>query len=65
MQINVDNEEVFAMINYARDVAMGCDPGPWDDIKAVYMEEAIDEECQDSYVLTLEEAKVMFESFLK
>lgn len=66
IQINIDNEEVFAMINYARDVAMGCEPlGTWNEMRSFYMSEAECKECQENYVLTQEEVERVLASFLK
>jgi hypothetical protein len=54
--ILVENEEVFAKLNYLRDfVMLDGDVSKWDVESSLYVEEASNKQVQDGYVLTLEE----------
>jgi hypothetical protein len=54
--ILVENEEVFAKLNYLRDfVVLDGDVSSWDAECSLYVEEASNKQVQDGYVLTLEE----------
>ncbi|AEC53138.1 hypothetical protein SCRM01_192 [Synechococcus phage S-CRM01] len=53
ISILVENREVFAKLNYLRDMAYWNDTGPWDEEKELYMQEANCEEVLNGYVLTV------------
>jgi hypothetical protein len=56
IRILVENEEVFAKLNYLRDLVIGDDSvSSWDVDSTLYMEEANSKQVQRGYVLTLDE----------
>lgn len=55
----VENVEVFARLNYLRDLVMDTDMDPWSECKDSYLEEAASSQVQEGYVLTLDEIKLI------
>lgn len=55
IQILVENEEVFAKLNYIRDFLVDEDLGYWDEERELYLNEAKSKQVQEHYTLTLEE----------
>jgi hypothetical protein len=62
LRILVENYEVFAKLNYLRDLMMDTELGSWEEEKDLYLEEAASTQVQRGYVLTNQELDLILNS---